>query len=272
MSLFADTSLLFGLLLKMAMTASIVVAASFVVERAGPFIGAMIASLPTAGGAAYIILAMEHPPSFIAQSAVASMAANIAVGIFALAYAALAQRHNIAVSLGGALLVWVAVAAATRLVEWTPLFATLATAAVYSCTILASRRFRTDGTAVKRVAATPGEIAWRALIVSAFVAVVTTISHAIGAFASGLLAFFPIAMSSFFVILHTRLGGPASASVAAHVQAPMIGLPLGLLAVHYLAVPVGVWWSLLIGLAICIAWNALLWLIRNARRMAEKSL
>jgi hypothetical protein len=38
------------------MTASIVVAASVVVERSGPFIGSLIAALPTAGGPAIIIL------------------------------------------------------------------------------------------------------------------------------------------------------------------------------------------------------------------------
>jgi hypothetical protein len=46
----------------MALTAAIVVTASIAVERNGPFIGALIATLPTAAGAAYIILALEHPP------------------------------------------------------------------------------------------------------------------------------------------------------------------------------------------------------------------
>ena len=58
------------------MTAGIVVAASVVVERSGPFIGALIAALPTAGGAALIILAFEHPPAFIAASVVGSMVAD----------------------------------------------------------------------------------------------------------------------------------------------------------------------------------------------------
>ena len=49
----------FGLVLKIAMTASITVAASVVVERSGPFIGSLIAALPTAGGAALIILGDE---------------------------------------------------------------------------------------------------------------------------------------------------------------------------------------------------------------------
>jgi hypothetical protein len=68
----ADPSLWYGLALKITMTASIVVVASVVVERSGPFIGSLIAALPTAGGAAMIILALEHTPQFIAQSAVGS--------------------------------------------------------------------------------------------------------------------------------------------------------------------------------------------------------
>ena len=80
-------SFLLELALKMTMTAAIVVAASVVAERSGPFIGAMVAALPTAAGAAYIIFAIEHPPSFIASSAIGSIAANSAVAIFSFAYA-----------------------------------------------------------------------------------------------------------------------------------------------------------------------------------------
>ena len=97
-----------GLLLKIVMTAGIVVAASVVVERSGPFIGALIAALPTAGGAALIILAIEHPPAFIAASAVGSIVSNAVCAVFALTYAALAQRRSLPVSLGGAFLVWFA--------------------------------------------------------------------------------------------------------------------------------------------------------------------
>jgi len=88
------------LALKMALTAFIVVIVSVTVERSGPFIGALIAALPTAAGAAYIILAFEHPPDFIAASAVGSAAATASVSIFCLVYAVLAQRHGLVLSLG----------------------------------------------------------------------------------------------------------------------------------------------------------------------------
>ena len=113
----------YGLLLKMVMTASIVVIASIAVERSGPFIGALIAALPTAAGAAYIILALEHPPAFIAASAIGSLAAGAAVSIFALTYAVLAQRHGLVLSLAAATLVWLAAAMALQLVHWTPVSA-----------------------------------------------------------------------------------------------------------------------------------------------------
>jgi hypothetical protein len=38
----------------------------------------MIAALPTAAGAVYIILAIEHPSAFIASSAIGTIVANAA--------------------------------------------------------------------------------------------------------------------------------------------------------------------------------------------------
>src|ERR1700748_3347917 len=104
----------YGLSLKMALTAIVVVVTSVVVERSGPFIGALIAALPTAAGAAYAILAYEHTPSFIAASAVGSVAVGAAVSIFAAAYTLAAQRFSLPVSLGIAVVVWFGVAECLR--------------------------------------------------------------------------------------------------------------------------------------------------------------
>jgi uncharacterized membrane protein (GlpM family) len=252
----------YGLALKIAMTASIVVAASVAVERSGPFIGALIAALPTAGGAAMIILAMEHPPSFIAASAVGSLIANAVGAGFALTYATLAQRRSLPVSLGGAFAVWLTGALLSRLVDWTATQAVLLNAAVYPLAIYAGSRFRAEG-AIKRVQLTARDLAWRAGVVTLCVIIVTAASHSIGSYFSGVFAFFPVAMGSFFVILQPRVGGRAAASVAAHVLTPLIGLALGLLAVHLLAEPAGVWWAYAAGMSICVGWNALLWLARR---------
>lgn len=254
--------------LKMAMTASIVVAASILVERSGPFVGALVAALPTAAGAVYIILALDHSPSFIAASAVGSMVSNAAVAMFALSYAALAQRHGLPLSLTGAFAVWFSCVALLHVVAWSATGALLLNVVVLSVTAVVARRFQTDGPAAK-VQAQRFDIAWRAATVAICVAIVTVASHRIGSFASGMFAVFPVAMGSFFIILHPRIGGRAAASVAAHVQAPLFGLVLGFLAVHGFAETIGMWWSYGVGLAIGVAWNVLLWTLKRRRRAAH---
>ncbi|MGA9196580.1 MAG: hypothetical protein WB037_15945, partial [Pseudolabrys sp.] len=151
-----------------------------------------------------------------------------------------------------------------RLVDWSAAGAVILNAVIYPVAILAAHRFRVTG-AVKRVELTGTDLAWRAGVVTFCVIVVTAASNSIGSYFSGVFAFFPVAMGSFFIILQPRIGGPAAASVAAHVLTPLIGLGLGLLAVHLLAEPIGVWWSYAVGLSIGLAWNALLWLVRGWR-------
>ena len=85
----------YGLALKMVMTAVVVIVTSLAVERSGAFVGSLIAALPTAAGASYVILAIQHPSSFIAASAIGSVAISAAVSIFCLIYAVLAQRHGL---------------------------------------------------------------------------------------------------------------------------------------------------------------------------------
>ncbi|MGA2817565.1 MAG: hypothetical protein ABSE67_14935 [Xanthobacteraceae bacterium] len=263
----------YGLALKMVLTATVVVITSLAVERSGPFVGALIGALPTAAGAAYTILTFEHPPSFIAASAIGSVAINAAVAIFAATYAMLAQRHGLLVSLGAATMLWFALAAALRMVDWTPLSAVAINAAVYAITIPLSWRYRTGGGPVKFVR-TWFDIPLRALTVAIVVAVVTAASSSIGSFASGMFALFPIILGSSIVIMHPRIGGKATASMLAHAQLPLIGLGLGFLAVHYLVAPIGVWPALGAGLAVCLAWSGLLLMIqmRQQRRSSATSI
>ena len=264
-ALLSDPVFWSSLALKIAITVSITVAASVLVERSGPFIGALIASLPTAGGAALIILAMEHTPAFIAQCMIGSMVVDAVCAVYALTYAALAQRHGLLVSLCGAMAVWFAGALGSRLIGRTANTALLFDIVVFSITILAARRFLGDGKIKPHVDLTGRDVVWRMAVVTLCVLIVTGLSTSIGSYFSGVFAFFPVAMSSFFIILHTRLGGPAAASVAAHVQAPLVGLFLSLYAVHHLAEPIGVWWSYGVGLAIGISWNGALWLWKRQR-------
>jgi len=253
------------LALKMVLTAIVVVVTSLVVERSGPFLGALVGALPTAAGAAYVILALEQPADLIAASAIGSVAINGAIAVFAASYAALAQGHGLLLSLGAATMLWLAIAAALRAVAWTPLGAIAITVAIYAVTVPLSWRYRTSAGPVKFIR-TRYDIPLRALTVAIVVAVVTAASSSIGSFASGMFAFFPIVLGSSIVILHPRVGGKATASMLAHTQLPLFGLAVASFAVHYLVGPIGVWPALGAGLAICVAWSGGLLLIQMRRR------
>jgi uncharacterized membrane protein (GlpM family) len=259
-----DLTFWLELVFKMAMTAAVVVFISIVVERSGPFIGAMIAALPTAAGAAYVILAIEHPPAFISDSAVGSMAIGAAVAIFAAVYAVLAQHHGLVPSLGLSLLAWFACAFLLQLFDWTPLSALALNAAVYAVTVPLSWRYRSS--APRKFLRTRYDIPLRALAAAAVVVIVTTASNSIGSFASGMFAVFPIVFCSSIVILHPRVGGKATASIMAHAQVALIGLTLAFMAVHYLAEPLGSWQALAVGLGVSVAWSGMLLLVRRRMR------
>src|SRR5260221_190863 len=115
-----------------------------------------------AASAAYIILALEHPPAFVAAGAVGSMAANAAVAIFALTYAALAQRRGVVLSLGAATLVWFAAAALLQSIEWTPASALALNAVVFACTIPLSARYRAAAVPTQGIQRTPYDLPRRA--------------------------------------------------------------------------------------------------------------
>jgi uncharacterized membrane protein (GlpM family) len=253
---------LIDLALKMALTAFIVVVVSVTVERSGPFLGALIAALPTAAGAAYIILAFEHPPDFIAASAVGSAAAVAAVSIFALAYTVLAQRRGVVLSVGLAIVAFFVAAAAMRAVAWTPLTALVLNVAVFGITVPLSWRYRTSGAPAKFMRSRY-DIPVRALSAAIVVVIVTSISTSIGSFASGMFAVFPIVMACTAIILHLRVGGVVAASMFAHAQIALNGLWLGFLAMHYLVAPVGVWPAYGLGLLVCIGWSGVLWIVRS---------
>ena len=60
------------LIVKMAVTAVFVVAATVTAERAGPLVGGLVATLPFGAGPVYVFLALDHDAHFIAQSAINS--------------------------------------------------------------------------------------------------------------------------------------------------------------------------------------------------------
>src|SRR6476469_10929492 len=114
-----ELTFLLSLGLRMAIAAAFVVSASIATERAGPVIGALVATLPISAGPSYVFLALDHDAAFIAEGALASLPINAATIFLGLTYVVLAQRRSAVVSCGAAVMVWIALASIIRSVQWT---------------------------------------------------------------------------------------------------------------------------------------------------------
>lgn len=250
-----------ALCVKMAVTAGFVVLATFAAERAGPVVGAMIATLPIAAGPAYFFISLDHGPDFIAQSALASFAVNVATTIFALVYAALAQRHGQAVSVLSALAIWAILAVAVRAVPWTTWSALAFNVVGIAGCVAVGNRFRHVRVPAPRQHWT--DLVLRAAMVAVLVAVVVTASSIVGPTVTGILAVFPIVLLSLMLILHRRIGGPASAAVLSNSLLGMAGFSATCLTAHLLVERIGTAAGLLVALLVSVACNLGFWWLRR---------
>jgi len=253
------------LIVKMAVTAVFVLAATITAERAGPLVGGLVATLPIAAGPAYVFLALDHDAHFIGQSAVASLAVNAVNVVFATTYTLLAQRRSLFGSLGLAYVVWFALALAINSQHWSLGAAIGMNVIVLTVGLWLVRPLR--HVPMLRVKRFWYDYALRAGLVSVLVGVLVTFSFRIGPYASGLLAVFPVVLTSIVLILHNRAGGKPTAAVLANTVLGFIGFALACVSVHIVADLFGKWSALAAGLAVSVGYSLTIW---QARRVGFK--
>jgi len=250
------------LVVKLVLTAMIVVTASVVSERAGALIGAMIVTLPVTTWPAYFFLSLDHDADFMAASALAGLAVNAVSGVFLFHYAALAQRSGLIPSLGLSLLVWGILVVPAKSIAWTLPTAVLINLIVYLICIWLANRFR--AAAMPRLPRQRYDLPLRTLLVCALMGTVLLVSNWAGPVVTGIIAVFPISTTSTMLISHARVGGPASAAVVANGLTGMVGIAFGLIAM-ILAMPLGIAPALALGLAVPVTWNLAVWLANRHR-------
>jgi hypothetical protein len=254
--------------LRMAVAAAFVVTASIITERSGPVIGALIATLPISAGPSYVFLALDHDATFIAEGALASLAINASTIFLMLSYVLLAQRRNALVSIGGAMAVWIVLAALERMISWSLIGGILANAIAFAICLPLLRRFRH----VKMPLITRRwyDIPLRAGLVAALVASVVTLSGWVGPGVSGMIALIPIVLTSMMIILHPRIGGPATAAMIANGGWGLMGFGLSFVVLHIAALKFGSAIGLGLALATCVAWNLALWWLGRRRKTLRR--
>lgn len=249
---------------RAVLTALLVLSASVLANRLGPFWGGLVASLPVSAGPTYVFLAIDHDPGFIAASALASAATNAATGAFLIAYGVL-TRHGRVASLGVATAAWLAAAFAIGQVAWSPATALLINIVVTGagCAVLPAAALtvaRGSGGAAR----SRGEEIFRAVLVALFVSAVVFGSRWLDPAVTGIVALFPVTFLCLFVLVQSRQGAAAGRAMAASSLRAMFGFGLGLLVLHLATAPLGVGAALSVALLTALAWSGglLLWVER----------
>jgi hypothetical protein len=265
-----DLAFLFSLALRMAIAAAFVITASIITERSGPAIGALVASLPVSAGPSYIFLAIDHDAAFLAQGALAGLSINAATILMCLAYLFLARRFSLAVSLAGGISVWATFAVLGSVFHLSLAVGIALNVAAFALVLPLVQRFRSAR--MPLITRRWYDIPMRAALVATVVAIVVTLSSRVGATISGIIALFPVVFTSLILILHPRIGAPATAAVMANSQWGLIGFSTAIVVLHLAAVPFGSAVALSLALATCVSWNTGLWLFaRHRLRQANRS-
>jgi hypothetical protein len=252
-------------LTKAVLTALVVVLASVLAEAMGPFWGALIASLPVSAGPAYVFLSMGHDSGFVASSALSSLAANAATGLFLIVYA---RRPTLWPGLGIAMAAWLAASLPIPQISWIPESALALNLVVYGMGFTVSGGLMAAKPRSFAVTIRPWfDLPLRAGVIALFVSGVVVASSMLGPEATGIAAVFPISLTSLIIILHPRIGGVASAQLAAAALRAMLGFGLALLVLHLAVRPLGVTAALVAGLLVSVAWSCGLLVLKGRSRV-----
>ncbi|RDV03881.1 hypothetical protein [Undibacter mobilis] len=254
------------LFVRMAVTAAFLIAATVTAERAGPLIGGLVATLPISAGPIYIFLAIDHGAHFVGQSALGSMITNAFNIAFAVVYCLLAQKRSLVVSLVGAFALWAVLTWIVNQVHpglWGAIAINVVALAGGLWLVSSLRHVQ-----FPRMRTYWYDYVLRATMVAVLVGIVVTLSHHIGATASGNLAVFPIVLTSIIIILHPRVGGPATAAVMSNAVVGLGGFAVAMLVLHLVADALGSVWSLLLTLAISVGFNLLIFYAQRRMKTA----
>ena len=252
-----DSAYIIMLLAKMAITMAIVVGSSFIVERTGPFIGGMIATLPISAGPSYVFLALDHDSSFIASAALITLTANASTMLFVAVYARMAQTYGLIRSLGIGWLTWGSIMVAFSLMQWSLAAAIAINIAAFVIASYSCRAYLSApkaGLFVRR----KWDVPLRALSVVSLVGIVIVLGNVAGPKAAGIAAPFPIVLSSLAIMLHPRLGGRLAAATLSNSLPGLAGFGFAIVTTYVCAIPLGSAWALSLALVVSVVWNAAL--------------
>lgn len=203
----------FVLLLKLLLVPVLIYAVTLVGRKWGPGVAGWMSAFPIVSGPILLTVTLEQGAAFAARAAEGTLLAVLAILVFSIVYAWVAQRFGMALSMLSALLAWgVAVAGLKAL----PLPVEACFVLVVLALLVSPKLFpplRSGDAAPAPAPARPAagaaaasDLPWRMLAGAALVLAVSYCAAAIGARLSGFFAMFPVMSTVLVGFSHVRSG------------------------------------------------------------------
>ncbi len=228
-------------------TACFVGGVIWLMERTSPFIGGIVLALPIVTAPAYLFLILLHPPVFVADAALASIATIGAVLLFLATVIGLIRRRPMPLVLSCALAVWCLTGLVTRTLPSGLASSLLILAAAAAFAWHSGRQVSLTAPAA-RSRSPSYEIVLRGGAAGLLVIGVTVLADILGSQVAGIFSSFPVALLTVCWFMPRRLD---HAGIRAALRATQIGLASHLpffLSMALLAPRSGAWPAFATGL------------------------
>ena len=203
------------------------------------------------------MLAIDYYDAFLAVSALNSFVGNTGAVIFLVVLAYAAPRLSMIATLALATLIWLIVAAAIGTQTWTLPWAIAVNVLGLAAAVLLTRDIPAGPPPGRTIQARWYDLPIRGTIVGLFVAAVVSLGHVIGPKATGIIAVYPVTLTSLVLLAMPRLGGQTTAATMASIVRSMIGFSAGFLLITVTVESWGAALSLSAALLVMVAWAGL---------------
>lgn len=193
-------------LARMAGTAFIVVAISWIAARLGPTVGGIVVGLPIVLAPGLGFMLFDQAPAFVAEASAGALFSLCATQIFLLAFVAISRSTGPFLCVAGASAAWLVLAVPLSVLPHDPL---IGAALFLAVTVLARRigRVWVSGQMAQATGTNLGLLVLRGLLAGLLVGAVTLGATALGPAFSGALMAFPIGFTVIAISLHLDHGG-----------------------------------------------------------------
>lgn len=240
------------LVLKLVLTPILMLSLTLAGRRWGQTVSGMFAGMPLNSGPISFLFALEYGTDFAARAATGSMGGMIAVALFALVYASLAERTSWYVSVVCAELAYLTVIYLLNLLAF-PLVPTILIS--FSALALILRRMPPRVESVLPLQLGKWDLPARIVVATLFVLILTALGEILGPQLGGLASTFPIFATILTVFAHRQQGPHAAnqwlrgavigmnATVVFYVVVGLLVTSLPVLVTYMLAAAAALAWN-----------------------------